>query len=79
MCGKDGERMKNPDNELGPFEKGIDFILYFRGRRFELNDIKERYCCTYRQAIRLKSLAERLVPMVPDGSEGKRFYWRFAE
>jgi hypothetical protein len=78
------ERVKQPDNELRPFEKGIDFYLHFRGRRFSLDDIRGRYCCSYRQALRLKSQAARIVNLVPVGFHGEtgcrdRWYWQIKE
>lgn len=57
-------------SDLTPFQKGADFVLHFTGKKFTIDDIKDRYCCTYRQAINLKNLAEGLVSISPAGLSG---------
>jgi len=69
-------------NELTPFEKGLDFILYFRGKPFTLDDIAERYSCSYRQAVRMKRAASRFMSIAPAGFDSRRglhpdFLWEF--
>jgi hypothetical protein len=58
---------KSEFNELRPFEKGIDFILYFKGRKFTIENIKDRYQCSYRQALRMKNSAAAMVNLIPSG------------
>lgn len=59
--------MKLGSNRLGSFEKGIDFLIHFRGRKFTLDNIKDRYGCSYRQAVRLRDLAASMVTLAPAG------------
>lgn len=58
---------KDTESGLGPFEKGLDFVLYFKGRTFTIDDVARRYNCSYRQAQRLKQNAERFFRFVPSG------------
>lgn len=73
---------KSADNQYGPFKKGVDFLLHFRGRIFSLYDVCERYHCTYRQALRMKLYAEQFIKFIPSGfderTEGRRsaFLWK---
>ena len=56
-----------PTQGTTPFEKGMDFLLHFRGKRFSLYDIMDRYQISYRQASRLRKQADRVIGLKPAG------------
>ena len=47
-------------HELAPFERGIDFCLYFTDREFTLHDIADRYQCTYKTAQNIREKVSRV-------------------
>lgn len=53
--------------DLTQFQAGMDFLLYFSGQKFTLSDIQERYNCSYRNAIRMRNYAQRMVCIAPAG------------
>lgn len=57
--------------EMTAFEKGVDFILHFSGKKFTTKDIMKRYAVCYRQAVRIRNQADRVIGLKPAGF-GKR-------